>query len=158
MRPILNHQCALLPFFNQMWIALENNLDYFLLSNYMNRHLGLSCALWAKHFLINIYSNYNMKHPIWQPLEHWLQINVIAILINCSHNIPKNHVRTTTKDGSFLPSTLGKWYDVQLSKWSFHFWQFWTSNNNTLKHLAHIQNDTYPINIFQIVYIYIYPN
>ncbi len=35
---------AFLAFFNQMWIILKNKLGYFLLSNYMNRHLSLSCA------------------------------------------------------------------------------------------------------------------
>jgi len=153
MSPIVNCLCALLPFFNQMWIVLENNSDYFLLSNYMNKHLGLSCAL---SFFINISSNGNVKHPISQPLEHWLQINILATLLNCSHNIPKNHVRITTKDGSFSPSTLGKWYHAQPWKWSFHVWQSWTSNNNTLEgSTLHTFKMTHPIvtsNVIDVVY------
>jgi hypothetical protein len=74
----------------------------------MNRHVGLSCALWAKTFFINISSPDNMKHPICQPLEHSLQIDIIATLVNCSHNIQKIHARATTKDGSFWPSRVGK--------------------------------------------------
>jgi hypothetical protein len=70
-------------------LSLKNNLNYFLLFNYMNTHFGLSCALWGKHFLIDIFSNGNMKHPICQLLEHWLQINTIATLVNFSHNIQK---------------------------------------------------------------------
>ncbi len=156
MSPVVNCLCAFLPFFNHMWIVLENNLDYFLISNYMTRHVGLSCALWAKTFLINISSHDNMKHPICQPLEHWLQINIIATPVNCSHNIQKDHIRPTTKDGSFWPSTVGKWYDAQLCKWSFHVWQSWTSNNGTLENnTLHTFKMTHPIvtsNIIDVVY------
>jgi len=136
--------------------CLQNNLDYFLLFNYMNRHLDYNAHYRQKHFLINIYSHVSLKHPICKPLEHWLQINIIETLVNCSHNIQKNHVSTTTKDGSFWPSTLRKWYDAQSCKWSFHVWQSWTSNNNTQKgSTLHTFKMIHPIitsNVIDVVY------
>ncbi len=50
MSHIISCLAIISPFFNQMWIILENNLSYILIFNHMNRHLGLSCALRAKSF------------------------------------------------------------------------------------------------------------
>jgi hypothetical protein len=50
MSPIIGHLVAILTFFNQMWIIMENNLGYFLLSNYKNKDLNLSCARKVKPF------------------------------------------------------------------------------------------------------------
>jgi hypothetical protein len=70
MNPIVNHLTIIHPFHSQMWIILENNLSYFLLFNYMNKHLGCHVHWSQNHFSIDIFSNGGVKHPICQPLEH----------------------------------------------------------------------------------------
>jgi hypothetical protein len=102
-----------------MWIILKNNLNYFLIFNYKNKHLCLSCALRAKpFFLTNISSNGGVKHPICQPLKHWSQINIVTTPITYPHNIQQSLIRTITKDGSIRSSTLS--HGAQLCTWSSH--------------------------------------
>jgi hypothetical protein len=91
-----------------MWITLENNLGYFLLFNYRNKHLGLFCALKAKPL-----SN-------WHFLQWWHETCHMPIFEtptinqhnNNSHKLPTqhtqcNHVGITLKDSSNWPLIFG---------------------------------------------------
>jgi hypothetical protein len=64
--------------------------------------------------------------------------------------------RTTIKDESIWPSTLGKWYVVQLHTLSFHVWPPQPTNNNTPKGRTFctfkITNPTITYNIINLVY------
>jgi hypothetical protein len=61
-----------------------------------------------------------MRHLICQPLKLGSQIYIVAILVDCPHNIQWSIMGTTTKDESIWPSTSGKWHGTQSHTWSFH--------------------------------------
>jgi hypothetical protein len=52
------------------------------------------------HLLIGTSSTCGMTHPMWQPRKHSSQINMVAVLEDCPHNIYYKLVGTKVLNGS----------------------------------------------------------
>ncbi len=75
-------------------------LKIFLLSNYMNRYLGLLSALKVKPFCNQRFFQWWHKKSHVPTLEHQPQINIVATLVDCPHNIQHDPVGIIANDGS----------------------------------------------------------
>jgi hypothetical protein len=60
-----------------------------------------------------------IMHAMCQPLEHLSHTNIWATPPLDPHNIHVKLAGITTKLGSIVPSTFGRWHGAQLCTWSF---------------------------------------
>jgi hypothetical protein len=117
---------------------------------------------WISHLLINMCVKcvFNAWYQCVKPINY--EWNFFAWLPLLSYEMFKfvmihhKSTRTIIKDESIWPSTLGKWYVIQLHTLSFHVWPPQPSNNNTPKGRTFctfkITNPTITYNIINLVY------